>query len=282
MRTLMRVSCAIGFFAVGLSLLTDSAQANNPPLPAPNLNFLLQNPGGTPTKSPFTSFNPQGWTGGSGLIFVDSNSTSNTDPTSACGPTYLQTYGCPSKLAITGGYNEVEADGNPNFESGFNDTITGLTAGQTYTLTFYQAASQQTGFVGNTTEQWIVALGGAGFNVCNGCGAFNATFGSFESTYSDPGASIATTSLMSTPSGGLTDWNFVSLNLTASAPTQLLSFLAWGDDGTTNNLPPMVFLTGVNSAAGLNTPEPGSILLFGTLILGIGGTIWRRRRAVTN
>jgi hypothetical protein len=188
----------------------------------------------------------------------------------------------PSNLAIPGGYNVVEADGNPIFESGFNDTVTGLTAGQTYNLTFYQAASQQLGFVGNTTEQWIVALGGGGFSVCPGCGAFDPTFGSFQSTYSDPGASIATTALMSTPSGGLTDWNFVSLNLTASASTQLLSFLAWGDNGTTNNLPPMVFLTGVNSPAGLNTPEPGSIFLFGTLVLGIGGTVWRRRRTAAN
>ena len=68
---------------------------------------------------------------------------------------------------------------------------------------------------------------------------------------------------MTTPPGGLTDWQYVTVNLTADATTDLLSFLAWGDNGNTVNLPPMVFLTGVNSPAGLQRPEPGSVVLLG-------------------
>jgi hypothetical protein len=277
MRSTSRKSFAVGFCAIGLSLLTHPALADTPLPGLTNLNFLSYT--GSAPKGEFTAVDPTGWTGGSGLIFIADSSTSSADPNSPCGSTYLQTYGCPSALSISGGYNVVEADGNPDFESGFNTTITGLTPGDTYTLSFYQAASQQTTFHGNTTEQWIVALGGSGFTVCNGCGAFNTTFGSNESTYSDPGADIETTALMSTPSGGMTDWNFVSVNLTATAPTELLSFLAWGDDGTTNNLPPMVFLTGVNSPAGLTTPEPASVVLFGSMLLGIGVAIRRRLTA---
>lgn len=281
MRSALQKPFALGFFAIGVSLLTHSAQAD-PALPGlTNLNFLSFS--GSAPKAPFTSVNPSGWTGGGGLIFIASPGTSNADPNTPCGSTYLQTYGCPSNLAIAGGYNEVEADGNPIFESGFNYLVTGLTPGQSYTLSFYQAASQQTGFTGDTTEQWLVSLGTGGFTTCVGCGPFDPTFGSNQSTYAntDAGASIVATPLMHTPSGGMTDWNFVSVNLTADATTDYLSFLAWGNDGTTANLPPMVFLTGVNSPAGLTTPEPGSIVLLGTVLFGVVVAIWRRRRAAT-
>ena len=78
---------------------------------------------------------------------------------------------------------------------------------------------------------------------------------------------------MSTPSGGLTDWNYVTVNLTADSATDVLSFLAWGDGGSTVNLPPIVFLTGALDWS----PEPGSLVLFGTALLGLGLIIWRRR-----
>jgi hypothetical protein len=274
MQCVLRKSVVFGFFAIGFSLLTNSAKAD-PALPnLTNLNFL--NFTGSAPKNSFAAVDPVGWTGGSGLIYIDTPGLSASSPTTACGTTYLSTYGCPSTLAIPGGYNEVEADGNPDFESGFNYEVTGLTPGTTYTLSFYQAASQQRGFVGDTTQQWIVSLGTSGLTDCAGC------LGGGNSSYSnpDPTASIATTTLMHTPSGGMTDWNFVSVSLTADATSDLLSFLAWGDNGNTANLPPMVFLTGVNSPAGLTTtPEPGSICLFGTVVLGLGLALRRRLAA---
>jgi PEP-CTERM motif len=280
MRSVLRTSAAIGFLAVGLSLSTNSAQAD-PILPGlTNLNFLSYS--GSAPKNSFTAVNPVGWTGGTGLIFIDAPGTSSSDPNTACGSTYLTTAGCPSTLAIPGGYNYVEADGNPSYESGFNYLVTGLTVGQTYTLSFYQAASQQLGFGNglNTTEQWIVSLGTSGMSFCNGCGAPDAYYGGNDSTYfnTDATASVMATPLMTTPSGGLTDWQFVSVSLTADSTTDLLSFLAWGDNGNTVNLPPMVFLAGVNSPSGLTTPEPGSLALFGTVLLGLGLDGARRRR----
>jgi hypothetical protein len=86
---------------------------------------------------------------------------------------------------------------------------------------------------------------------------------------------------MHTPSHGMVDWNYVSVNLTADATSDLLSFLAWGDDGTTVNLPPIVFLAGVNSPAGLSTvPEPASLTVLGFGVLGLAAKL--RRRAKRN
>ena len=283
---LLRKLAGLGVSTVALSLAVGASAWADPVLPnLPNLNFLQYS--GAAPKNSFTAVDPVGWTGGSGLIYIDAPGTSTTSPVTACGTTYLSTWGCPSTLAIKGGYNEVQADGNPYFESGFNYTVTGLTVGQTYTLSFYQAASQQGpnsgAFYGNTTEQWIVSLGTSGLGIsCLGCGPYNSTFGSNEGEYYNPDsdASIVATALMSTPSGGLTDWQYVSINLTADATTDVLSFLAWGDDGTTANLPPILFLTGVNSAAGLtgpSVPEPATLALFGAAILGMGVVALRRR-----
>jgi hypothetical protein len=242
-----------------------------------NLDFLSYS--GSAPKNSFTSVNPTGWTGGSGLIFIDQPG-GPSNPNSACGSVYLQTYGCPGNLNISGGYNYVEADGNPSFESGFNYNVSGLVVGQTYSLSFYQAGSQQAGFGNgkNTTEQWIVSLGTQGMTYCNGCGPADAYYGGNDSTYSngDATASVVATPMMTTASGGMTDWQYVTVSLTADAANELLSFLAWGDDGNTVNLPPIVFLAGVNSPSGLNTaPEPATVALF---LGGLGGLALLRRR----
>ena len=68
-------------------------------------------------------------------------------------------------VTVPPGTNFYQADGNPQFESTIFQTITGLTAGTTYSLQFQQAAGQQQGFSGDTTEQWKVFLGVGGIGV---------------------------------------------------------------------------------------------------------------------
>ncbi len=266
---------ALGLSAAMLSLLSVSANAY-PTLPnLVNLNF--QNYTGSAPKGSFTSVNPVGWTGGNGLIYIDSTASFNQ---SAAGPVYLTTYGNPAG-AYSGNY--VEADGNPSFESGFNYMVTGLTPGQTYTLSFYQGASSQTGFGFNnwvgrntgTTNQWIVSLGTSGMEL-HCCGPTDPLYGPTEYySNADANAAVVASPLMDVPYQGTVGWNYVSVNLTADATSDLLSFLAWGDNGSTVNLPPIAFLAGVNSPPGLGVPEPAALSLFGVGLAGLG-LMWRR------
>jgi hypothetical protein len=252
----MRTRLLKATVAGALCVVAYSAQADFLPN-VNNLNFVDYT--GVAPKGYFTQVNPTGWTGGGDLIFVDAPGTADDG-------SYLSVYGPFPNSAPTGG-NFVEADGNPDYEGSFSQMITGLTAGTTYTLSFYQAGGQQAGF-GNglaTTERWIVSLGDAGLSLCGNCGPVDPVYGQ-TSTYfnSDPNASIAASQLMTTPSGGVTPWQYVSVELTAHSSSELLSFLAWGDNGSTINLPPIVFLSGVNSVNVLPpVPEPSTWALFG-------------------
>jgi hypothetical protein len=255
---------AAGLAAVGMSLVASGAWAANLP-GLENQNFTQYT--GSAPKNYFTDVDPVGWVGGGNLTFI----ASPTPGQSAAAPVYLTTYANPVGK-IPGNY--VEADGNPTYGDGFSYTVSGLTVGETYTLSFYQGASQQTGFVGDTTNQWIVSLGSTGLtiNINNGIATYSNA---------DPNASIEASPLMYVPTGTAVGWEYVSVNLTADATTELLSFLAWGNNGSTVNLPPMAFLSGVDSPPGL-VPEPSTwaMMILGFVGLGFVGRRQMKKRAV--
>jgi len=139
------------------------------------------------------------------------------------------------------GGNFVGGDSANTYANSISQSISGLVVGQKYNLSFYQAAAQQQGFSGATTDQWQV------------------TFGTTQDS-----------TLMNVATESDVAWNSQSMIFTASATTQTLTFLALG---TPNSDPPFALLDGVI----LHIPEPASIATLGFGIAGVAGL--RRRRA---
>lgn len=198
------------------------------------------------------SGNVSGWTT-SGYNFIFFSGTADT--TGSYTPQYNQnlTLWGPHNGGAAGntmpassptGGNFVGADAN--YEVGaISQTVAGLTAGAQYVLGFWWAAAQQAGFTGTTQEQWGVTFG-------------NQT---------------QSTALVTTPSQGFVPWTHASMTFTASAATQVLSFLAASPSG---GQPPFSLLDGVTLVA---APEPATWCL---VVAGLFGSALaaRRRRPV--
>ncbi len=146
----------------------------------------------------------------------------------------------------TGG-NFILADGDTNFHGAISQTIGGLTAGNTYTVTFDWAGTTWFTTPGETTQRFDVSLG----NI------------------------VKQTETLVTPAKGFSGWKQASLDFVAGGTSETLSFLA---QGTPNGLPPSLLLDNVSLTAAV--PEPGTWM---TMMLGFGvvGAAMRRRKTAT-
>lgn len=117
-----------------------------------------------------------------------------------------------------------------------SQTLTGLVSGQKYLLSFYWAAAQQKGYTGNTTERLQVTFGGV----------------------------TQSTSTYNLASQEFSGWISASLNFTATAASQSLSFLA---KGTPEGLPPFSLLDGVSLTAVPEVSSPAIMAMGMSLLL---------------
>jgi PEP-CTERM motif len=147
---------------------------------------------------------------------------------------------------------------NPSFHNGpISQTITGLTKGAQYVLTFDWAGAQQSGFGGATSEGWQVSFAGV--------------------TQDTSPAQVMIANK------GFSGWMTQSLTFTADGTSDVLSFLAVG--GPNSSEPPFALLDGVSlvsaSTRGAPVPEPAAwtLMLVGVGALGAGLRM-RRRQAL--
>ena len=199
-----------------------------------------------------------------GTVDYGSGSPANT-PTQTPGQ-YSNTFmwgtnnGGPSVItAPPGGGNYLAADGA--FETAaIKQTLTGLQPGGFYQLNFYWAAAQQQSFDKATQERWDISFGTDAAVAANTAQRFSTpTYQLGEHQFSGWMAGATST-------GG-------QFNFTATAATQVLSFLA---AGSPTGLPPFSMLAQVSL---VQVPEPSGwlLLVLGGVLLTVLAVIHRRR-----
>lgn len=147
---------------------------------------------------------------------------------------------------------------DPAFQNGtIEQTLTGLTAGAQYVVSFDYAGAEQYGHDGNTSEGWIVGFG------------------------TDP---TQTTPILDNSSHGFTGWQTESFTFTATGTTDVLSFLATGilsGNGQyvdTQADPPFALLDGVSVTPMGGVPEPAAWAMMLLGLGGLGGALRMRRK----
>ena len=154
-----------------------------------------------------------------------------------------------NSLSPNGG-NFMGLDGDPAANGSLDQTITGLTSGKTYKLSFDWAGIELFNRTGYDSIQLTGSLGG------------------------DPFAtSVYLNTAPAGEPGSFSGWMTANFTFTADSTSEVLSFLAVGTPA--GNLPPFALLDGVSLTA---VPEPSTWAMMLVGFGGLGYAAFRRRR----
>ena len=242
-----------GGFQNGVISSINPLNTNGPVTTSAYLDSSVTLPGWTFSTNAQTPSN--GRKGFNFLVASGSQYKTNLAANNPCNPPFSGT--CFGTAGLFGSNNVVAPDGSGWFiaadaffdRGAINQTLTGLTQGDRYTVSFYQASGQQQGQSVGFSEFWNVSFGG-----------------------------VAQTATVMTKTGAqpVSGWTKESLTFTATAPIQVLSFLAQAN----NDVPPFALLSGVSVDAVPNTAVPEPENYVGTLIgLGFLATLVKSRLA---
>ena len=213
-----------------------------------------------------------------GYAFIFNNGHSFTNTDSTFGPTsQYANPGGPATLPLWAGTHSVPNDSGEGTSfygvdstfhpSALTQEITGLTVGDKYTLSFDYAAAQQLSYSGNTTDNWVVMLGGqtiASTNIDLLSHEFSGWFtDTVTFTYGGIGSDPGLLSFVNNGMGGC-DSNFLHCAIT---------------DPSASGGPPFSLLDGVSLTGSAPEPSTWAMMLLGFAGLAYAGLRNRRRSA---
>ncbi len=192
-----------------------------------------------------------GWTGNGGYdLYFLAGTQSTQNAVSRYGGTRELLWPSVNALSPSGG-NFVALDGDTTIQGGLSQTVGGFVPGQRYLLSFYWAGGQLQSAQGITTDSLIVSAG------------------------SDL---AVTTPIVTNASEGFVPWMQQRYGFTATATTELLTFLS---AGTPNGAPPMALLDGVSIIQVVPEPATFAVVVAGLAVAGLlrrrSSNVGRRR-----